>query len=68
LELFPDETLGGVPAKVQRPLMERIAAVRAKLFAAVACKDKDAIARHTNEEVLSRMRSTALYNRRCAAA
>ena len=50
--LFLDETLDGIPAKLQRGYSERIAAVRAKLFAAMERKDQEAIARYTNEEVL----------------
>jgi hypothetical protein len=38
--------------KVQRSFVERIAAVRAKLFAAIERKENDAIARHTNAEVV----------------
>lgn len=50
-DLFLDEVLNGIPAKLQRPYVERIHAIRAKLFAAMERKDRDAIARYTNEEV-----------------
>lgn len=49
--LFLEERFDGIPAKLQRPYMHRIAAVRAKLFAAMHRKDKRDIARYTNEEV-----------------
>ncbi|MFY9823534.1 MAG: hypothetical protein WAM82_19285 [Thermoanaerobaculia bacterium] len=51
-DLFLDEALDGIPARLQRPYVERINAVRAMLFAAMARKDQDAIARYTNEEVI----------------
>jgi hypothetical protein len=49
--LFLEEALDGIPVKLQRPYIDRIAAVRAKLFAAMKRKDKGDIARYTNEGV-----------------
>lgn len=49
--IFLDELFDRVPAKLQREYVERIAAVRAKLFAAMERKDERAIALYTNQEV-----------------
>ena len=56
-----DELFDRVPAKLQREYAKRIAAVRAKLFAAMERKDEEAIALYTNQEVaLQAERQTAI--------
>jgi len=53
--MFLDETLDGIPARVQRPYVKRLAMATAELFAAFERKDREAIQRCSAQEIALRI-------------